>query len=316
MIARRALPLFLAAALIPSRAGAEASRIGVLVYRGQGSHANRILPQLPAMLRAAGLRDVELDVISIDGGSVEAAAAGLAGRRPQVVISAGSPASLAMHRAAPAVPLIVIGSDPIGLGLARSLAQPGGMVTGVSILGLELDAKRLELLAEMVPGSAPLGVLVLEGSPLAARQTDVFAQAAGRVQRGLLVHEAVPETVARAFSGLAAAGAGGLVVAASPSFSSIAARLAAHGVEHRLPMACQWREMTEAGCLFSYGPDLHVIWQRAAEMAAMILRGMPPGRIPIEQPTRFELVINLATARRLGIEIPDLMLARANEVIE
>lgn len=311
-VARRALVALPVFAALPVHAAAP--RIGVLVEGGGGSH--RILPRLPAMLLAVGLRDAELDVVAVEAGRFDAAAASLAGRRPQVVISAGSPASVAIHRAAPDVPLIVIGSDPIALGMARSMAQPGGMVTGFSILSLELDAKRLELLAEMVPGAAPLGALVLEGAPLGEAQASAFAQAAGRAQRQLMMREALSETVASAFSGFAAAGAGGLVVASSPRFSAIANRLAALGLHHRLPMACQWRAMAEAGCLFSYGPDLHAIWQRAVEMAAMIFRGTPPGRIPLEQPTRFELVINLVTAGRLGIEIPDLLLARADGLIE
>lgn len=307
----------LLAAAAPIPALAAQARIGVMVESHGNSH--RILPHLPDMLQAAGLAPSqlpEIDIVAVEGGRFAEAAAGLAARRPQVVIVAGSPASVAIHRAAPNVPLVVIGSDPIALGMAQSLAHPGGMVTGISIFGVDLDGKRLELLAEMVPGASPLGALVLEDAPLAAAQAEILARTAAARHRRLELREIRPAAAPEAFASIAAAGAGGLVVASSPRFAANATALAALGREHRLPMACQWREMAEAGCLFSYGPSLRAIWRRAVEMVAMILRGTPPGRIPLEQPSRFELVINMRTARAIGIEIPDLLLARAEEVIE
>lgn len=314
---RRPFLLAMPAVLAARQAQAMPARIGVMVEDRGGS--SRILHRLPAMLAAAGIipgQEAEFDILTVAEGRFTAAAAELARRRPQLVITAGSPASVAMHQAAPQIPLVVIGSDPVSLGMARSLAQPGGMVTGFSIFGLELDSKRLDLLAEMVPGSSALGALVLRGAPLGMMQADAFTTGAARLRRRLDLREALPETVATAIADIAAAGAAGVVVAASPRFSAIAAELAALALTHRLPMACQWREMAQAGCLFSYGPSILAIWQRAIEMAAMILRGTPPGRIPLEQPTRFELVINLATARALGLTIPDLMLARADELLE
>jgi putative ABC transport system substrate-binding protein len=287
-------------------------RIALLVNEGTRS-------RFAEDLRAAGIRldqEAELDVVRYAGGDLTAAARALAARHPAVLVTSGSPAAVALHAAAPATPLVVLGSDPVALGLARSLAQPGGMVTGITILGPELDAKRLELLAETLPGQRHLAGLLLEGSPLAGVQAEAMAQVAQRLGRDLTLLHAPPLADAALAARLTAIGAGGLVIGASPRFSNIAAELAALAQRLRLPTACQWRAMAEAGCLLSYGPDLAVLWRRAAEMVAQILRGTPPGRIPVEQPSRFELVINLATARAIGVEVPLAVLARADQVIE
>lgn len=230
--------------------------VGVLTI-GAGQAA-RIVAHFPDHLMAAGLRvgrDLDLDIRGGTPAALADVAQAMVRRAPRLLIATGSPAVMALARATADIPLLALGPDPTELGLAASLAQPGGQVTGVIILAGDLDVKRLELLAEALPRVQNLGVLMLEGAPLRAPQEAALHQAAAQLGRGLQIfftREAVDPAL---FERMAAAGIGGLVVSASPALFDQAGQLAALAAAHGMPLACQWREMTEAGCLLSYGPD-------------------------------------------------------------
>jgi putative ABC transport system substrate-binding protein len=157
---------------------------------------------------------------------------------------------------------------------------------------------------------------MLEGAPLRAEQEAALHQAAAQLGRALQIFFTREAVAPALFEQIAAAGVGGLVVSASPALFDQAGQLAGLAAAHDIPLACQWREMTEAGCRLSYGPDRTLAWRRIAAMTGEILRGTPPHRLPIERPTRVELVLNGGTARRLGLDLPVNLLARATEVIE
>jgi putative ABC transport system substrate-binding protein len=317
MIARRAL--LLAGLFSPRAAMAQPARPLVAVLTIGAGQAARIVARFPGHLLAAGLRvghDLDLDIRHGTPEELPALAREIVRRAPRLIITTGSPAAVAVAAATPDIPLLVLGPDPTELGLAESLAQPGGRVTGVIIFAGDLDVKRLELLAEALPQVSRLGVLVLEGAPLRAQHDAALRQAAAVLGRELLIFPTRGRVDPALFDRMAAEGIGGLVVSASPAFFDQIGPLAAMAGARGIPLACQWREMAEAGCLLSYGPDRNLAWRRIAGMAAEILRGTPPHRLPIERPMRFELVLNGGAARRLGLDLPTSLLARAEEVIE
>ena len=203
------------------------------------------------------------------------------------------------------------------LGYAESYARPGGNVTGVAILGAELDAKRLDLLHEAVPGAKSIAVLYPGFTAgRAASESALRALAAARGLELVIVAAAFPEDYPAAFEAMRAAGVQALVISAGPQFDRDAAVLAALAAAALLPTVCQWARMARAGCLVGYGPDATALRLRLAHQVTRVFRGVSPGELPIETPTRFEFAINARAARALGILIPPALLARADEVIE
>jgi putative ABC transport system substrate-binding protein len=237
--------------------------------------------------------------------------------KPDVVLAVGGDAILVASRATISVPIVAYGPDPVTLGLAESMARPGRNVTGVVILPIELDGKRLALLQEALPGARPLAALVHPSSPnrdASEREVRATATAAGLDLR--LFYAAGPQEYAAAFAAMRSAGVRGVAVLANPEFYRDRALIARHALAARLPTMCQWAEMAAEGCMLSYGPPLEGMRARLAYLIARILKGAKPADLPIEQPNRLEFVANLKTAKALGVTIPEAVLLRASEVIE
>jgi ABC-type uncharacterized transport system substrate-binding protein len=238
-----------------------------------------------------------------------------------IVTGGGTLAALAAMRATAALPIIFTAAgDPVAEGLVTSLSRPGGNVTGLSVFSVELVGKRLELLKQVVPGANLIALLLKPDSiPDRARAARLKeAEAAARaLGLGLQVIEARgPEDFDRAFSEISAARADALTIPATPVFTVERQRLADLAAKHRLPTVSEYREFVEEGGLMSYGPSLPDLFRRAIGYIDKILKGAKPADLPVEQPTKFELVINLKTAKALGLTVPASLLARADEVIE
>jgi putative ABC transport system substrate-binding protein len=237
---------------------------------------------------------------------------------PDVVVAISHPAIGAARAASASVPIVMafLGTDPVASGFAASLARPGGNVTGVAMLAVELDGKRASLLREALPGAKRIGVLA--GQPprddLAVAEIRRVAEAAGVAVQ--TAHVADPAAYAPAMAELRKAGAEGLVVISAPEFFRDAALIAKLAAEAGLPTACEWASMARDGCLIGYGPNFVTLMQRPATHIAAILSGASPATLPIEQPAVFEFAVNLKTAKALGLTLPQLLLARADEVIE
>jgi len=238
--------------------------------------------------------------------------------KPDVVIATSTVAILAVKEASSTVPIVMsfIGEDPVAKELAKSLAHPGGSVTGVAMLAAEMDGKRASLLHDFVPAARRIAILT--GRP--PRHAEGAAEAQ-RVARSLGLETDVfyadePADYITAFDGMRTARSEALVIISAPDFFRDAALLARLALVAGLPTVCEWASMAHDGCLLGYGPNFAALWRRPAEYVARILRGEKPGDLPIEQPTLFEFAINLKTAKALGLTIPEASLLRADEVIE
>jgi putative tryptophan/tyrosine transport system substrate-binding protein len=234
-----------------------------------------------------------------------------------VILTYATPSSIAAKKATAVIPIVFAAAgDPVGTGLVASLARPGGNITGLSIQQTDLASKRLEMLREVLPGLRTVAILVNIGSPNSVLEMGE-AQAAARTLGLAVVTSEVQraEDIAPAFDALKSR-ADGLYVCSSPLLSTNRIRINSLALGVRLPTMHGLRAFTEAGGLMSYGPNLPDLFRRAAELVDKILRGTKPGDIPVEQPTKFDLVINLTTAKALGLTIPPTLLALADEVIE
>jgi putative ABC transport system substrate-binding protein len=234
-----------------------------------------------------------------------------------VIVTAGTVPIAAAKQATAAIPIVFAAAgDPIGAGLVTSLARPGGNATGLSVQQSDSAAKRLELLRELVPGLRRLAILIHVDNPASALDLHEVQAAASA-----LGFQVVPAEVGHAEDiapAIAAAKghADALYVATGPLLNTHRVRIAALAIEGRLPTMCGFRELVEAGGLASYGPSIPDLFRRAAEYVDKILHGAKPADIPVEQPTKFALTVNLATAKALGLPIPETFLVRADEVIE
>jgi putative ABC transport system substrate-binding protein len=236
-----------------------------------------------------------------------------------LIVSVGTPVVMAAKNATETIPIVMIAvRDPVGTGFIASLARPGGNVTGVSgYAGLQLVTKQLELLKEIVPKIRRVAILSNPSNAyhqLAITEVNVAARSLG-VQLQVLEARG-PNEFDGAFAAMAKERAGALLVLSDGIFSSNSTRLADLAATSRLPAAYAVRESVEAGGLMSYGPSFLDLYRRSAVYVDKILKGAKPADLPVEQPTKFELVINLKTAKALGLEVPPTLLARADEVIE
>jgi putative ABC transport system substrate-binding protein len=233
------------------------------------------------------------------------------------VIVAGGNAVAAAKQATSVIPIVFpVAVDPVGGGLVASLARPGGNVTGLSMQAPDLAGKRLALLREVVPSLHRLAIIANVAYPAAAlemSEVQAAARTLGLDAVALEIRRAVD--IAPAFEALKGR-AEALYVAADALVTANRIRINTLALGARLPTMSNYREYVEAGSLLSYGPNVPDLFHRAAEYVDKILRGTKPGDIPVEQPTKFELVVNLITAQALGLEIPPTLLARADEVIE
>jgi putative ABC transport system substrate-binding protein len=248
-----------------------------------------------------------------------ALAADLVRRRVAVIIASGGPApAMAAKAATSTIPIVFTASnDPVRLGLVASLNRPGGNVTGTSALTVELDAKRLAILRELVPTAGVIGALVNPNRPRAEIQSSGVQEAArGLGQQVSILNAGSERDIDVVFATLVRERIGALLVSADPFFNSARARLVALAARHGVATIFNTRDFPAAGGLASYGPDIADGYRQAGIYAGRILKGDKPGDLPVVQPTKFELVINLKTARALGISIPNTLLALADEVIE
>jgi putative ABC transport system substrate-binding protein len=225
---------------------------------------------------------------------------------------------LAAKRATTEIPIVFsIGSDPVEVGLVPSLNKPGGNLTGVNQFTAGLESKRLGLLHEMVPKVDVIGVLVNPNYGAIDSQLHDVQEAAGRLGLQLVIVRAnVESEFDAAFSTIAAQHAGALLVCASPFFYSRRQQLVVLTIRHGLPAIFEWRDFAAAGGLMSYGTSLSNAYRQAGIYAGQILKGAKPSDLPIVESTKFELVINLSTAKALHIEVPPTLSARADEFIE
>jgi putative tryptophan/tyrosine transport system substrate-binding protein len=245
-------------------------------------------------------------------------AAELVNLNVDVIVTASSHSAVAAQRATAAIPIVMAtGGDPLALGVVAALAHPGRNVTGVTTLTRELSAKRLELLREMIREGSRFGILwdlAHPAAPLAVRQVQAAGQRLGIAVEDIGVQR--PEEFDGALSAMVRQGVVGVIVQSSALFFSDRSHLAELSTHNRLAMIAAVRDFAEAGCLVSYGPDLAAGFRRAADFVDKILKGAKPADLPIEQPTKFELVVNLRTAKAIGLTIPEAFLLRADEVIE
>lgn len=243
-------------------------------------------------------------------------AADFARLKVDVIVTSGA-AVPAVLRAAPTIPVVfALALDPVGAGLVRSLARPGGNVTGNSILSTDLAGKRLELLREVIPGMRRLAIMADTGFPqsvLEMNEVQGIARDLGIEVARLEIHSA--EDIVPAFESHTAQ-ADALYVVINELLNASRARIVDLALAARLPSIYGTGDWARSGGLLSYGPNFPTLFARAAELTDRILRGTKPGDIPVEQPTRFDLVINLNTAKRLSLTVPPPLLARADEVIE
>ena len=263
----------------------------IMEYRYAEGRADR-LPALAADLAARG----DVDAIVASGGAAVAAASAQA----------------------KTVPVVGVSADLARLGITAGLARPGGNVTGVSLLYESVSAKWLELVHELLPSVGRVGVLLEEANASAPAQFDALRAAARPLDIALvpLPVRDPPDGIDGAFDAARRESVGAMVVLSSALFAAEKRRILEFAARSRLPTVYEHRDFAESGGLLSYGPDLRDVFRRAAAYVDKILKGVKPGDLPIEQPTKFELVLNLKTAKTLGLAFPPSLLARADEVIE
>jgi putative ABC transport system substrate-binding protein len=236
--------------------------------------------------------------------------------KASVILAFSDPAIRAAQQATSTIPIIGNTGDLVASGFIARLARPGGNTTGVSMLVTELDAKRLEILKGILPSGRRLALLSSSATKAPAHQQAIADVAHGLDVELQTVEIRVPADLAPAFASLRAEGVEAINVLSSPMLFGAREELGRLSMTHKLPAICEWREMAEAGCLASYGYRLWEGYSMLAAFTEKMLKGVPPGETPAQQPTRFELVINRKVARAIGIEVPPSILARADEVIE
>jgi putative ABC transport system substrate-binding protein len=235
-----------------------------------------------------------------------------------IMVTDGEEAILAAQHATTTIPIVMaVSSDPVGIGFVASLARPGGNITGLSFMLTEVSGKRLELLQEAVPKLSHVAVLWNPTNPNSAlgfKETQTAAHALGLPLQPLEVRG--PDEFDQAFAAMTREHADALVVLSNPLFFGHRRQLAELAVKHRLPAIFLFREYVEAGGLMAYGANLNAMYRRAAYYVDRILKGTKPADLPVEQPVKFELVINLKTAQALDLTIPPTLLFQADEVIK
>jgi putative ABC transport system substrate-binding protein len=248
-----------------------------------------------------------------------AMAADLVRRQVAVILASGATPPVAAAKAATAtIPIVFTGADdPVKNGLVASLNRPGGNVTGMTLFTAELEAKRLELLRQLVPDASKFAVLLNPNNPIVEDQVAETRQAQRAIRQQLVILQAGTETgINTAFATMVTQQVAALLVGSDPFFNARRVQIAVLAARHVLPAISAYREQTAAGLLINYGNSIPDSYRQAGVYVARILKGEKPADLPVVQPSRFELVINLSTAKALGVEIPAKLLARADEVIE
>jgi putative tryptophan/tyrosine transport system substrate-binding protein len=298
-------------------------RIGLLSFAASDPASAARWKALRERLRELGYvegQNVAFEARWGDGqaGRLRGLAAQLIDAKVDILVTAGSEAAQAAKQATSSIPIIMAtGGDPVGLGLAAGLARPGGNVTGVISLIGQLTVKRLELLKQLIPRASRVAILRNpdnRSSALSLGAAESAAKSLGVVVQGFSVRD--PRELDAAFMAMKRARIDAVILGENTAFIADRRRIADLAVTHRLPMMVAAKEYAEAGGLVSYGTDYPDLFRRAATYVDKILKGAKPGELPIEQPTKFELVINLKTAKALGLTIPQSLMQRADEVIQ
>jgi putative ABC transport system substrate-binding protein len=264
-------------------------------------------------------RSVVFEARGADGGSERLAALATEFVRLQVdaIVTSGSPAAVAAHQATSTIPLVTASGNPLELGLVASLARPDRNLTGIQTLSLELSAKRLEMAREVVPAASRVAILGDSGNPVSVsvvRETQAAAQSLNVRLHAVSVRRSAE--LDGAFTAIGRERPAILLVTPSPMFFGERRRMAELAVKHRLPTVYASVEYVQAGGLIAYGADLADGFRKAASYVDKILKGARPGDLPIDQATKLRLVVNLKTAKALGMAIPQSVLARADEIIQ
>jgi putative ABC transport system substrate-binding protein len=297
-------------------------RIGVLLPGTAASFALRTKAFLDG-LRDLGYIDGQTIAIEWKWGQdrvegLPELAAELVGRNVDVLVTGGTPAAKALKSATGTIPIVMaIIGDPVAAGLVQSLPRPGGNATGFSIVAPDLSGKRLELLKEIVAEVSPVAVMLNTKNPQSQfelKEMEAAAQAMGLQLHPVQVSS--QDTLEEAFAAMSRASARALIILTDPIFFSQRRRIVDLASRSRLPAMYFFQEFAAEGGLVSYGPSDTDLYRRSATYVHRILNGAKPSELPVEQPTKFDLVINLKTARALGLNISPMLLARADEVIE
>ena len=311
-----------AAATWPLAARAQqAGRLPTIGYLGSGTLATesqRMAAFVQRLLWIEG-RTVVIDYRWAEGRSERVAdiAAEFVQDKVDLIFATGTEAALAAKKATALIPIVFpVAGDPLGSGMVASLAHPGGNVTGLSNLAADLAAKRLEILRDVFPGLNRLAIMANVSSPGSVLEMDEFQEAARALRLEVIPLEIRrTEDIAPAIESLKGR-VEALYVVGDPLANLNRVRINTFALVARLPTIYVQREYVEAGGLMSYGPNYAALFRRAADYVDKILRGAKPADLPVEQPTQFDLVINLVTARALGLTVPPTLLVRADEVIE
>ena len=314
-----------AAAALPFSAGAQKAR-PVIGYMSGGSASFyvSILPAFRDGLRASGFVEGENVTIEYrwaegDYNRLPSFAAEFVGRRVDLIAATGgNRASREAKKATSTIPIVfTAGADPVADGLVASLARPGGNLTGVSFLTAELYPKRLELVSELVPQARTIAFLVNPNGPTTERAIgDISPAAAAKGLRLELLKVAAEPDFETAFASLKKRGAGALVVQTDPFIDARTEQLISLAARYAIPAIYGFRQFAVAGGLISYGVSIADVYRQVGVYAGKILAGAKPADLPVQQPTRFELVINFKSAKTHGLTVPQSLLARADEVIE
>jgi putative tryptophan/tyrosine transport system substrate-binding protein len=290
------------------------------------AQATGIMPHIGVSvhIRLGQLGYLEGQVLTVEYRSAEGhperlpqLAAELVRSHPDVLVTGfGTLAAEAGKSATVTIPIVfTTAGDPVGAGLVASLGHPDGNVTGLTDQAADTGGKRLQLMREVVPAGAAFAVLMSPDTPYSALALQELQVAAEAKRVRIIAFEArTADEVLRRFADLTDSGVTGLLVQGDPL--TISMQVPELALEHRLPSVYQFRESVEAGGLMSYGPDRRQIYARAAEYVEKVLKGAKPADLPVEQPTKFELVVNLKTAKTLGLTVPSILFAQADEVIE
>jgi putative ABC transport system substrate-binding protein len=314
------------AAAWPLAAGAQQPAMTVIGYLGAASPVAgvQIMAALRQSLAEAGYvegRNVVIESHWAEGqyDRLPAMAAEMVRRQVAVIIATGgTAAALAAKAATTTIPLVFsVTDDPVALGLVASLARPGGNATGVTFLLAELGAKQLGLLRELVPAATRIGLLVNPNNTTSKAQTSDVAAAASAIGATIdVVRASNSREIEAAFAALVRNSADALIVGTDPFLYSRRVQLATLAAHHVIPTIYPVRENAEAGGLMSYGTSLTEVYRQVGAYTVRVLKGAKPADLPVVRSTKFELVINLPTARVLGLDVPPVLLARADEVIE
>jgi ABC-type uncharacterized transport system substrate-binding protein len=308
---------------LAARSQQPAMRVVGWLNAGSSEGYEESLGSLSSILREAGFVEgrnllIERRWANNKYDRLPALAAELVKRRCDVIVAATTPSVRAAKAATTTIPIVfAMAGDPVKLGFVASLSRPGGNVTGLTLLVSELVPKRLELLHEMVPSAAVLGFLANTHNPNTPADIKDVQEAADSVGRKLLVvHAGADADFDTAFAALVQGGVGALFVASDPFFNSRRDRLVALSARHAIPTIYSWREFPVAGGLMSYGNSIGYAMPQVAHYVARILHGERVSDLPVQQATKVELILNLKTAKALGLNVPAALIARADEVIE